>query len=328
MKVLITGVAGFIGHALAKRLLKEGIDTVGIDNFSQYYSPVLKRARLHDLMATDATSSSPAFTFEQVDLSDAKSLEKLFEHHRFTHVVNLAGQPGVRYSLQNPSAYVQTNVVGFANLLELCRRYGVNRLVYASSSSVYGQQDHVPFCEDDNTDHPVSLYAATKKSDEVMAYSYSHLFGIQTVGLRFFTVYGPWGRPDMAPLKFMAAIDEGQEIQVYNQGQMLRDFTYIDDIVEGIYRVLTQEADQGAKAKIYNIGNGHPVQLLHFIHCIEKAVGKPARMRLMGMQAGDVTRTYADTAALRRDYGYCPATPVEEGVKHLYDWYEFHKALL
>ncbi len=328
MKVLVTGAAGFIGHALAKLLLKEGAEVVGIDNFTHYYNTDLKRARLADLGTTaNQQRCADRFHFEMVDITNAEAINGLFAEQGFTHVCNLAGQPGVRYSLDHPMSYVQANVVGFVNLLEACRHHGRPRFVYASSSSVYGMQDHVPFHEDDRTDHPVSLYAATKKSDEVMAYAYSQLFGLQTVGLRFFTVYGPWGRPDMAPLKFMKAIDEGCEIQVYNHGDMLRDFTYIDDIVEGVARVLRGEDRSDIPARIYNIGNSEPVRLLDFIQCVEATMGRKANLRMVGMQPGDVTRTYADSTALQRDYGYRPATDIATGIAHLYDWFKQYRSL-
>ncbi|MGI6222382.1 MAG: NAD-dependent epimerase/dehydratase family protein [Prevotella sp.] len=328
MKVLVTGAAGFIGHALVKLLLKQGLEVVGIDNFTDYYNVNLKHARLADLGIDDSHRRVGNFHFEPIDITDTEAINQLFAEEHFTHVCNLAGQPGVRYSLDHPMSYVQANVVGFVNLLEACRNHGLPRLVYASSSSVYGMQDHVPFHETDRTDHPVSLYAATKKSDEVMAYAYSKLFKLQTVGLRFFTVYGPWGRPDMAPIKFMKAIIGGEEIQVYNHGDMLRDFTYIDDIVEGVSRVLRGNDQQEVPARIYNIGNSEPVRLLDFIHCIEKVTGKQAHMQMVGMQPGDVTRTYADSAALLHDYDYRPDTDITTGITRLYEWLQQHQELI
>lgn len=336
MKILVTGVAGFIGHKLVKTLAADGAEIVGIDNINDYYSPSLKYARLADTgiraedIAAGGMASShtlPGYRFVKMDLTDRDSLTRLFGAERFTHVCNLAGQAGVRYSIENPYSYVQSNVVGFLNLLECCRNHGVSHLVYASSSSVYGMSATVPFRETDRTDSPVSLYAATKKSDEVMAYAYSKLYGIQTVGLRFFTVYGPWGRPDMAPIKFMKAIANGDEIQVYNHGDMLRDFTYIDDIVEGVRLVLQSECIDDVPARIYNIGHCAPVKLLDFIHAIEEVVGRKARMRMMDMQPGDVTRTYADCSRLEHDFGYCPSTTLHEGLARLYAWYKDYARL-
>lgn len=329
MKILVTGTAGFIGHKMVKVLAEEGAEIVGIDNLNAYYSVGLKLARLADTgiaLPEDDTGQAvqshtlPRYRFLRMDLTDRDALDQLFGEERFTHVLNLAAQAGVRYSIENPDVYVQSNVVGFLNILECCRRHGVQTLVYASSSSVYGMDPKVPFSEDHPTDQPVSLYAATKKSDEVMAYAYSHLFGFTTVGLRFFTVYGPWGRPDMAPMKFMDAIANGREIQVFNNGDMLRDFTFIDDIAEGVRRVLDQ-TDNGT-ATIYNIGNSQPIRLLDFIHTIEQVTGRKAKMKMMGMQPGDVARTYADTTRLQRDYGYKPSTSIEEGVRQLYEWYK------
>lgn len=330
MKVLITGTAGFIGHQFVKSLAREGADIVGIDNINDYYSTELKYARLQDTgirrekirpgMAVES-DTQPGYRFIQMDLTDREGINRLFEREHFTHVCNLAGQAGVRYSIEDPYAYVMANVVGFLNLLEACRHHGVSHLVYASSSSIYGMNTKVPFAEDDCTDHPVSLYAATKKSDEVMAHAYSKLYGIQTIGLRFFTVYGPWGRPDMAPIKFMRAIMRGEEIQVFNHGDMLRDFTYIDDIVEGVRRVLHAEVSDPVPYRIYNIGNSAPVRLMDFIQTIERVTGRAARMQMLDMQAGDVTQTYADTTRLQRDFGYRPATSIEQGVAELYRWY-------
>lgn len=330
MKILVTGAAGFIGHGLVRALTAGGADVVGIDNINDYYSTELKYARLNDtgigreqlennVMVQSRTLCN--YRFSKMDLTDGNAMEQLFAREGFTHVCNLAGQAGVRYSIENPYSYIQANVVGFLNILEACRNHGVGHLVYASSSSVYGLSATVPFKETDPTDSPVSLYAATKKSDEEMAYAYSKLYGINTVGLRFFTVYGPWGRPDMAPLKFMDAIVRGRELQVFNHGNMLRDFTYIDDIVKGICLVLNSEDMQEVPARIYNIGNSHPVRLLDFIKTIESVVGRKARMRMMDMQPGDVVRTYADTSRLQKDFGYKPNTTLRQGITRLYEWY-------
>ncbi len=330
MKILITGAAGFIGHKLVKVLAAEGAEVVGLDSINDYYDVGLKYARLADtgIMKPDITDGTlvqsrtlPGYRFVRMDLTDRDGMERLFKTEQFTHVCNLAGQAGVRYSIENPYSYVQSNVVGFLNILEGCRNHNVRHLVYASSSSIYGMDPHVPFKETDRTDTPVSLYAATKKSDEVMAYAYSKLYGFQTVGLRFFTVYGPWGRPDMAPYKFMKAITEGREIQVFNHGDMLRDFTYIDDIVEGVRLVLHSECGDDVPARIYNIGNSDPVRLLDFIGTIERVAGRKAHMKMLDMQPGDVTRTYADTSRLQHDFGYKPSTSIEEGIRRLYEWY-------
>lgn len=336
MKILITGAAGFIGHKLVKMLSAKGASIVGLDNINDYYSTDLKYARLRDTgielagscnSAGDMqqqlmqSSTIPGYRFVRMDLTDREGIDRLFATVHFTHVCNLAGQAGVRYSIENPYSYIQSNVVGFLNILEGCRQYHVAHLVYASSSSVYGMDPHVPFKETDRTDSPVSLYAATKKSDEEMAYAYSKLFGIQTVGLRFFTVYGPWGRPDMAPYKFMDAIARGNEIKVFNNGNMLRDFTYIDDIAEGVSLVLNSDDDSDVPFRIYNIGNSQPVRLLDFIHTIEEVVGRKAKMQLVGMQPGDVVRTYADTTKLQHDFGYKPSTSIRDGIARLYEWY-------
>jgi UDP-glucuronate 4-epimerase len=330
MKVLVTGVAGFIGKHVAKRLLERGDEVVGIDNLNDYYDVNLKQARL------DQLSPFPAFRFVRMDMADSGAMDKLFAAEGFNRAVNLAAQPGVRYSLKNPHAYVQSNVVGFVNLLEGCRHHGVEHLVYASSSSVYGANTHMPFSVHDNVDHPVSLYAATKKSNELMAHTYSHLFGLPTTGLRFFTVYGPWGRPDMSPSLFTSAILAGRPIDVFNEGRMRRDFTYIDDIVEGVVRVLDKTAQRDpafdcaapdpaasyAPYRLYNIGNHEPVELMTFIETIENAVGKKAVKNLLPMQAGDVEATYADIDDLRAAVGFSPATPLAEGVAKFVAWYK------
>lgn len=329
MNVLVTGAAGFIGFFLTKRLLSEGITVLGIDNLNDYYNVQLKKDRLQLL------EGYPNFTFQKLDLVDREGILKLFENHAFTHVVHLAAQAGVRYSLENPFAYSDSNLSGFLNILEGCRQAQIKHLVFASSSSVYGANLKVPFSETDNVDYPVSLYAATKKANELMAHSYSHLYHLPTTGLRFFTVYGPWGRPDMAYFKFVDAIARDQPIEVYNQGQMKRDFTYIDDVVEGIFRVmqrppkiiqitnseLTSKVTTYAPYKIYNIGNNKPIELLKFIEIIESAMGKTTKKIMKSMQAGDVPMTYADVTELTRDIDYYPNTPIEEGISHFVQWY-------
>lgn len=333
MKILVTGAAGFIGHALVKALAANPeVQIVGLDNINDYYDPRFKFRRLIDCginkpieWITVKSSEFPNYHFVQMDLTDRNRLNILFAEERFTHVVNLAGQAGVRYSIKNPYAYVESNVMGFLNVLECCRHYGVKKLLYASSSSVYGEDAVVPFQEYATTDYPVSLYAATKKSDEVMAYAYSKLYGFTTIGLRFFTVYGPWGRPDMAPIKFMKAIMNGSRIEVYGRGHLYRDFTYIGDIVKGIMLILdgdkVVEGFHGVPSTVYNIGCGNPVLLLDFIETIERVTGKEATKIMCGMQPGDVTCTYADSSRLERDYGYKPSTTLQEGIAHLYDWY-------
>lgn len=333
MKILITGAAGFIGHKMVKVLSEEGAEVVGLDSINDYYSVDLKYSRLADngIAREDIedgilvqSRTIPGYRFVRMDLTDREGIDRLFRTEGFTHVLNLAGQAGVRYSIENPYSYVQSNVVGFLNILEGCRHHGLPRLVYASSSSVYGMDPHVPFKETDRTDSPVSLYAATKKSEEAMSYAYSKLYHLQTVGLRFFTVYGPWGRPDMAPYKFMKAIDNDEEIQVFNHGNMLRDFTYIDDIAEGVRLVLHSGNNEEIPYRIYNIGNSEPVRLLDFIKTIEAVTGHKARMRMLDMQPGDVVRTYADTSLLQHDFGYKPSTTIADGISNLYAWYKSH----
>ena len=326
MKILVTGAAGFVGFFLCQRLLSEGRDVYGIDNLNDYYSVQLKRDRLAQLVANDK------FTFQQLDLFDRPGMQSLFEQEPFADVVHLAAQAGVRYSLENPYAYADSNLSGFLNVLEGCRHNQISHLVFASSSSVYGANRKVPFATEDNVDHPVSLYAATKKANELMAHAYSHLYAVPMTGLRFFTVYGPWGRPDMAYFKFVDAIAKGKSIDVYNHGKMKRDFTYIDDVVEGIMRVLehppqihsedTKESGMStAPYKIYNIGNHSPVELLRFIEVIEEAMGKKAEKIMKPMQAGDVPATYADVEDLMQDVGFKPDTPLEVGIQKFVDWY-------
>lgn len=336
MKILVTGVAGFIGMHVAKRLLERGDEVVGIDNLNDYYDVRLKEDRLKQL------ASYPGFRFIKLDLADRPGMDALFADEQFRRVINLAAQAGVRYSLKNPHAYVNSNLVGFLNVLEGCRYGRVEHLVYASSSSVYGSHTKMPFSEHDNVDHPVSLYAATKKSNELMAHSYSHLYGLPVTGLRFFTVYGPWGRPDMSPSLFANAILDGRPIDVFNQGKMRRDFTYIDDIVEGVVRVLDQPAkpnpsfdranpdpaSSDAPYCLYNIGNHEPVELMVFIEAIEKALGKKAVKNMLPMQAGDVIATFADTADLRNAVGFAPSTPLEEGIAKYVDWCQAYRASL
>lgn len=318
MKILLTGAAGFIGAATARRLLDRGDTVVGLDNLNDYYDPALKQSRL------DLLTPHSGFRFVKMDLADRQQMTQLFSAEQFDRVVHLAAQAGVRYSLQNPHAYVDSNLLGFMNILEDCRNHDIKHLVYASSSSVYGGNTKMPFAENDNVDHPVSLYAATKKANELMAHTYSHLFNLPTTGLRFFTVYGPWGRPDMALFLFTKAILEGTPIKVFNHGDMRRDFTYIDDIVEGVIRVLDKSAtaaESSAPYRILNIGNHQPVALLDFIECLEAALGKTAEKLLLPMQDGDVPATYADTRALNDWVGFAPSTPLDQGVRLFVDWY-------
>ena len=330
--VLITGAAGFIGAALALRLLERGERVVGIDNLNTYYDPALKRARLARL---EAAAKPGAWRFESVALEDGQALMALFAEEQPRVVVNLAAQAGVRYSLANPAAYIQSNLVGFGNVLEGCRHYGTENLVYASSSSVYGGNRNLPFHERQPVNHPVSLYAASKKANELMAHTYSHLYGLPATGLRFFTVYGPWGRPDMAPMLFARAILAGQPIKVFNYGKMQRDFTYIDDIVEGVLRCCDKPATTNpdfdplqpdpataaAPHRVFNIGNSQPVELLQFIEVMEQALGREAIKDFQPMQPGDVVATAADTQALKDWVGFQPCTPIEVGMQRFADWY-------
>ncbi|MFP3982638.1 MAG: NAD-dependent epimerase [Desulfurivibrionaceae bacterium] len=329
-KVLITGVAGFIGYFLARRLLTDSLEIVGIDNLNDYYDPGLKRARLEGLNGREG------FTFVKGDLADRALVEKVFRDHDFDVVVNLAAQAGVRYSLENPHSYVDSNVTGFLNVLEGCRHGAVKHLVFASSSSVYGGNTRLPYSVHDKVDHPVSLYAATKKTDELMAHTYAHLYGIPATGLRFFTVYGPWGRPDMAYFLFTRAILAGEPINVFNHGRMKRDFTYIDDIIEGVVRVMdripqsdsswdSEDPDPATSYcpyRIYNIGNNNSEDLMRFIEVLESCLGRKAEKRFLDMQPGDVQATYADISDLARDTGFQPSTPIEEGLKKFAEWYQ------
>ncbi len=329
MKILVTGAAGFIGFFLSRQLLADGNSVVGLDSLNDYYDPGLKQARLDQLLP------DPNFLHADIDLADRPAMDRLFRDHAFDVVINLAAQAGVRYSLENPHSYVDANLVGFANILEGCRHTGVGHLVFASSSSVYGANTKMPFSIHDNVDHPVSLYAATKKANELMAHSYSHLYGMKVTGLRFFTVYGPWGRPDMAYFLFTKAILEGRPIKVFNHGKMRRDFTYIDDIVEGVIQIMGKpptanpdwsgaSPDPGTSYcpyRIYNIGNNQQVELLHFIKVLEQCLGREAEKIFLPMQNGDVPATYANIDDLVRDINYKPNTPVETGLRHFVDWY-------
>lgn len=329
MKILVTGSAGFIGSALTLRLLERGGKVIGIDNHNDYYDPAIKEARLA------RHADHPNYTHLRIDLADRAAIDDAFKTYKPARVVNLAAQAGVRYSIENPLAYINSNIVGFAHILEGCRHHGVEHLVYASSSSVYGANTSMPFSVHDNVDHPLSLYAASKKSNELMAHTYSHLYQLPTTGLRFFTVYGPWGRPDMALFKFTKAILAGEPIEVFNFGKHRRDFTFIDDVVEGVIRVLDRPAPVNAKWRgddpdpgtskapwrVYNIGNNSPVELLDYIAAIEKALGKKAQMKMLPLQAGDVPDTYADVSDLSEQFGYKPSTPVTQGIEKFVAWY-------
>lgn len=349
MKILVTGTAGFIGSHLAKRLVERGDEVIGLDSINDYYDVGVKHGRLEragismfdvDYGKVVQSATNPNYRFVQLKLEDKEGIDSLFAAEKFDAVCNLAAQAGVRYSLQNPQAYIDSNIVGFTNILEACRRFNVENLSYASSSSVYGLNESLPFSTSDNVDHPISLYAASKKSNELMGHTYSHLFGLRTTGLRFFTVYGPWGRPDMALFLFVKAALEGKPIDVFNHGEMLRDFTYIDDIVGGVVRVIdnpaTANADwkggspdpssSSAPYKVYNIGNNNPVKLMDFIEAIENALGKSIDKNLMPIQPGDVPATYADVSDLVEDLDYKPSTPVQEGINNFVSWYRgFYK---
>ena len=322
--ILVTGAAGFIGYHLCRRLLADGVAVTGLDNLNDYYDPALKQARL------DQLREFPAFSFRRLDLADRAGMETLFAELRPAYVVHLAAQAGVRYSVDHPHVYIESNILGFLNILEGCRHTGVKHLIYASSSSVYGLNTKMPFAVADMTDRPASLYGATKKANELMAHSYSHLYGIPATGLRFFTVYGPWGRPDMATFLFTRAILAGKPISLFNHGKMKRDFTYIDDIVEGIVRVLRHVPDRPAPGlppcRVYNIGNENPVELERFVQILEECIGKKAVIEYLPMQAGDVVATYADVQDLMRDVGFRPATPPETGLRRFVEWYkEYYK---
>ncbi|WP_069472239.1 NAD-dependent epimerase [Candidatus Marithrix sp. Canyon 246] len=328
--ILVTGAAGFIGSTLSKRLLAKGDQVIGLDNLNDYYDVNLKKARLAQIESHDN------FEFVQLNLEDRTGVADLFKNKKIDKVVNLAAQAGVRYSIENPLSYIDSNIVGFTNILEGSRHNNIKHLVYASSSSVYGLNTTMPFSVHNNVDHPISLYAASKKANELMAHTYSHLYQIPTTGLRFFTVYGPWGRPDMALFKFTKGIIEGTPIDVYNRGLMRRDFTYIDDIVEGVIRVLDKTPESNpnwsgdtpdpsssiAPYKLYNIGNNNPVELMHYIETLEKALGKTAKKNLLPMQPGDVPATYADVSDLETDVGFKPQTSVEEGIGNFVEWYK------
>lgn len=330
MSILVTGAAGFIGFHLSKRLLDQGHHVIGIDNLNEYYDIVLKQERLK-ILEKDVN-----FKFFKLDLANREALHSIFEDHSIDIVINLAAQAGVRYSLIHPHSYIHSNLYGFLNILEACRHYPVKHLIYASSSSVYGANSKIPFSTKDSVDHPVSLYAASKKANELMAHTYSHLFNIPTTGLRFFTVYGPWGRPDMAYYSFTRDIVEGNTIKVFNNGDMSRDFTYIDDIVEGIVKLLNyppksnhnwdrkrpEPSSSYAPYKVYNIGNNNPVKLIDFIQILEKIIGKKAKTEFLAMQPGDVKETYADITDLQMDVGFAPATTLEVGLGHFVDWYK------
>ncbi len=344
MKILVTGTAGFIGYHLTKRLIERGHKVIGVDSINDYYDVELKWSRLVNSglnleeIKKKLESSTVNYHFYHCDLTDLKKLQKIFKNHQINAVCNLAAQAGVRYSLENPKAYIQSNIIGFQNIIDLVRDNKIKNFCYASSSSVYGGNKKLPFSETDQVDAPISLYAATKKSNELISYTYAHLFGIQTTGLRFFTVYGPWGRPDMALFLFVKALIDEQPIDVFNNGKMLRDFTYIDDIIEGIYRVIisppkeqdmTMENPTGAPYKLYNIGNNNPIKLMDFIKSIEKNIGKKFKINYKDLQPGDVPSTFADVSRLISDYQYKPNTDLDVGIKKFIEWYlDYYKISL
>ncbi len=351
MKILVTGTAGFIGYHLAKKLLQKGDTVIGIDNINDYYDIKLKYARLAETGISQhaeqwhvpiQSSKFPNYTFIRMNLEDQAELNRLFETEKFDIVCNLAAQAGVRYSIENPHAYINSNILGFINILEACRNNNIKHLVYASSSSIYGNSKKMPLSVDDTSDNPISLYAATKKSNELMAHTYSHLFNVPTTGLRFFTVYGPWGRPDMAPILFANSITKGEPVKVFNNGNLQRDFTYIDDIIEGVLRVIyspvisqsqlktevsrqeTADSQKPGPYSIHNIGNGNPVKLMDFIETIENALGEKAEKKYMSMQPGDVYKTYADISTLKKQFGYVPITTLKDGIKEFIKWYKMY----
>ncbi|TXE21542.1 NAD-dependent epimerase/dehydratase family protein [Psychroflexus gondwanensis] len=336
--ILITGIAGFIGYHTAKQLLERDYKVIGVDNLNTYYDVDLKYARLVELgiAKTDtefygrevSSSRYDHLSFYQLKLEDRANLPKLFQNHRIEIVCNLAAQAGVRYSIENPEVYIDTNITGFLNVLQCMREFQVSKIVYASSSSVYGNSDEVPFKEDQSVDHPISVYAATKKTNELLAHTYSHLFGIQSIGLRFFTVYGPWGRPDMAMHLFSEAITKNKPIKVFNNGDLSRDFTYIDDIVEGVIATIEKDLPHQKKYGIYNIGNSKPVQLLEFIKALELAFGKKAIKEMYPMQDGDVNQTWADVSELQKDFGYAPSTYIQTGIDRFVEWYKEYYGLV
>lgn len=336
LKILVTGAAGFIGYHLVNRLLLDGHSVIGLDNINAYYNVQLKLDRLRESGVNSSelwynriiqSKMHPKYRFIQLSLEDRHNMEHLFRDESFDIVVNLAAQAGVRYSIDNPQTYIESNIVGFHNILECCRQFPVRHLVFASSSSVYGNNTKIPFSESDNVDHPISLYAATKKSNELMAYTYSHLYGLKTTGLRFFTVYGPWGRPDMAYFRFTEAILQDKAIQVFNHGLLQRDFTYIDDIINGVSRVVSdQTTEDSDRYRIFNIGNHQPFSLMEFISVLEKLLGRTAVKNYLPMQPGDVLTTFADIDKIKSAYGFEPETTLEEGLKKFVDWYRaYHK---
>ena len=333
MKVLVTGAAGFIGFHVVQELIRQGFDVVGLDNINSYYDIRLKYARLAETGIAQGkinmgewvkSDKYPTYRFIRLDLTDRERIHTLFRKERFTHILHFAAQAGVRYSLENPLSYINSNIVGFTHLLEACRIHPVEHLLYASSSSVYGDDTPIPYNESARTDHPVSLYAATKKANELLAYAYSKLYGIAATGIRFFTVYGPWGRPDMAPWLFMSAITEGKPIKVFNNGKMQRDFTYIDDIVGGVLRMIALPPRSKIPNRVYNMGCASPVQLMDFIRIIEEVTGKRAVKEMTEMQPGDVVSTYADTSLFEQQFGYKPYTSVETGIRNFHDWFKVY----